>query len=66
MKNSTGGMPHYLGRVLLLVVIAVFVCVLVRLGQELTAVVMALGSISATVFALSAHQQPASSRGAGA
>lgn len=47
----------YLGRTLLLIVIAVLVCVLVWLGQELPAIVMALGAISAAVLAISASSQ---------
>ncbi|MGW9351724.1 hypothetical protein [Nocardiopsis flavescens] len=49
----------YLGRAVLLVIVTVFVCVLVWLGQELAGVVMALGSVSAAVFAMSSGQQAA-------
>lgn len=51
------------GRIILLVIILVFVCVLVALGQELSAAVMALGGISAAVFAITSGQLPTQDAG---
>lgn len=65
MKRHSEGFSHYLGRALFLIIILVFICFLVRLGHDLTGVVMALGGITASVFALSAGPRPAPHREAG-
>lgn len=47
------------GRIFLLLIIAVFVCVLVALGQELAAVITALGTIATVILAMSASPKKA-------